>query len=218
MKFHEPDTKVVSLAPRAEERDRSEQTPFWLGRLRPGKVQATTEVNYFTCTVACTLDKTKVSSVEVLPTHTSVLKIQLFPPPLYLQDIEKAVFESFVRVLMKVRLEAALQIPKKWKRTRKSLSPATVEDEIFFGWQGRSNLPSVWESRVTIKQLVTRCFCQRIDWFTTLRPLPFCSEKNMQKHWINNAGTTLFSESFLQILNYTPQVPIKKNMKYNIYI
>lgn len=29
---------------------------------------------------------------------------------------------------------------------------------------------------------------------------------------------TLFSESFLQILNYTPQVPIKKYMKYNIYI
>lgn len=29
---------------------------------------------------------------------------------------------------------------------------------------------------------------------------------------------TLFSESFLQILNYTSQVPIKKYMKYNIYI
>ena len=48
---------------------------------------------------------------------------------------------------------------------------------------GRSNLPSVWVSRVTIKQLVTRCFCKRkIDWITSLR-LPFCSEKAPGVQW-----------------------------------
>lgn len=49
---------------------------------------------------------------------------------------------------MKVRLEAALQIPKKWKRTRKSLSPATVEDEILDDRGGQTYLP--YESHVSL--------------------------------------------------------------------
>jgi len=75
-KFHEPDTKVVSLAPRADERqgESTAEMPSLLGRLGPGKVQATEEVKDKTTIVS------SVDEVEVFRTHTdtsdSVLKIQ----------------------------------------------------------------------------------------------------------------------------------------------
>eukprot|EP00434_Breviolum_minutum_P020325 symbB.v1.2.017927.t1/scaffold1406.1/size338231/6 len=130
VKFHDPDTKlwclVCGTSPKwcpcppntAEERDRSEEMPSLLGRLGPGKVQATGEVK----------DKRMVSSVDEVAC-TSVLKIQRWWKK---QVIEKAVlFELLVRELYEVRLEAALQV---WRRKcETSLSPAATEDEIFFG-------------------------------------------------------------------------------------
>ena len=54
---------------------------------------------------------------------------------------------------------------------------------IFWMTIRRSNLPPISESRVTVKQLVTRCFCKKMDWFTCLRLLPFCSEKTRGVQW-----------------------------------
>jgi len=119
--FHNPETKAVSLAPRAEERDlSSEEMPSLLGRLGPGNVQATTE--------AFQAKEKTVSSVEA----TAVLKIQRWWKQQVLE--EAATFEDLVEVFTGLRSEAAAQIQKMWRRKcETSLSPAAIEDEIFFG-------------------------------------------------------------------------------------
>ena len=121
--FHNPETKAVSLAPKPEECDlSSEEMPWLLGRRRgPGfQVQATTE--------ALQAKDKLVSSVEA----TAVLKIQRW----WKQQVveEAATFEDLVEVFRGLRSEAAAQIQKMWRRKcETSLSPAAIEDEIFFG-------------------------------------------------------------------------------------
>jgi len=125
-KFHEPDTKVVSLAPTPDERDRCEEMPSLLGRLGPGKVYTTMEEKD---KAVSSVDEVALEVDEV--THTSVLKIQRFWKKRVAE--EAATFEGLVKVFTDLRLEATLQIQKKWPSKRKNLRPAAIEDAIFFG-------------------------------------------------------------------------------------